>query len=164
MALPGSSSTTTSVMGTAITGAFNQRDVEMKERLKLKLTKRNVQNSNEQQRDHEKKNSLNNKKPTIKTNSKTKDVVINDKNDIDDLVRFIDGNESVTSNHHEHQISTTNSNESTSKKNKKKKDKQSKMNQNNEEIKNNASQNKEQQQKKQNGSNTNQQTKSVFPS
>jgi len=70
MALPGSTTTTTSVMGTTITGAFNQRDVEMKERLKLKLTKRIVQNLTEQQaasKDQPKKTSTTNKKKTIST-------------------------------------------------------------------------------------------------
>jgi len=79
---------------TTITCGFNQRDVEMKERLKLKLTKRTVQNPCEQS-----KSSIGNK-------SKCKPC----DNNIDDLVRFIDGNE-------------TNSNELITKKNKKKKDK-----------------------------------------
>ena len=64
MAVPGTT-TTTSVMGTTITGAFNQRDVEMKERLKLKLTKRNL---TEQQvsasKDPQKKDLIPNKKPS----------------------------------------------------------------------------------------------------
>jgi len=79
---------------TTITCGFNQRDVERKERLKIKLTKRIEQNPSEQI-----KSSIGNKfkcKPCD--------------NNIDDLVRFIDGNEK-------------NSNESTTKKNKKKKDK-----------------------------------------
>ncbi|CAF3466512.1 unnamed protein product [Rotaria sp. Silwood1] len=180
MALPG---TTTSVMGTTITGAFNQRDVEMKERLKLKLTKRNVQNLTEQQnllkeQQQQKKNLTTSKKQSVQNNNtKAKEFLINDPNNIDDLVRFIDGNE-TSSNSNEHQTTTTTTtttttNESTSKKHKKKKDKQSKINNNNntnnnnnEEIKTNSSQSKEQQQqqqqqtnkKKQNGSNTTQQT------
>lgn len=123
MALPGG---TTSVMGTTITGGFNQRDVEMKERLKLKLTKRNVQNLTEQQslvKEQQKKSSTTNKKQSIQNNSKAKEFDINDQNDIDDLVRFIDGNETLSSNNNEHQTTT---NESTSKKHRKKKDKQSK--------------------------------------
>jgi len=79
---------------TTITCGFNQRDVEMKERLKLKLNKRTIQNTYDQS-----KSSIGNK-------SKIKPY----DNNIDDLVRFIDGNE-------------TNSNETLSKKNKKKKDK-----------------------------------------
>ena len=168
MALPGTTTTTTttSVIGTTITGAFNQRDVEMKERLKLKLTKRNVQNLTEQQvssKDQPKKDLITNKKQSVQNNSKTKESLINDKNDIDDLVRFIDGNETLSSNNNEHQtpsIPSSSTNESISKKNKKKKEKQTKTN-NNDDTKINSSQSKDQQptnQKKQNGSNTTQST------
>ncbi|UJR29165.1 hypothetical protein I4U23_010379 [Adineta vaga] len=187
MALPGSTTTTTtSVMGTTITGAFNQRDVEMKERLKLKLTKRTVQNLTEQQtiaKDQQQKKPpstipttaaavvANNKKQFVPTNTKTKECLLNDKNDIDDLVRFIDGNESSSINNNseiQSQTTTTASSsttqESTSKKNKKKKDKQTKANHTEEVI----TINKEQQQinpKKQNGSNiTQQSTSSQQPS
>ena len=34
---------------------------------------------------------------------------LNDKNDIDDLVRFIDGDETIPSNNNEHQTSTISS-------------------------------------------------------
>jgi hypothetical protein len=167
MALPGTT-TTTSVIGTTITGAFNQRDVEMKERLKLKLTKRNLTEQQISTKDQQKKDLTTNKKPTIQNNSKTKEFSLNDKNDIDDLVRFIDGNETISTNNNEHQTSTvssstTTTNETTSKKNKKKKDKQTKTN--NEENKTNTSQTKEQQQinqKKQNGTNTIQSTTYVL--
>ncbi|CAF0737080.1 unnamed protein product [Adineta steineri] len=179
MALPGTT-TTTSVIGATITGGCNQRDVQVKERLQLKLNKRNVQNLNEQQtlaKDQQKKTTTTtttaaattNKKQPIQNNTKSKECFLTDKNDIDDLVRFIDGNETISSNNNEHQTSsssssstTTITNESTSKKNKKKKDKQSKVN-HTEEIKTNSSQSKEQQQqqtnqKKQNRSNITQQT------
>ena len=140
MALPGATTSSTSVMGATLTGAFNQRDLEMKERLKLKLTKRTVQSLTEvkdpetkSQRQQQKKSKATEKKPPmIEKNFKT----INDKNNIDDLVRFIDGDETSTSTHHEHQISSpaalpatstvTASHESTSKKSKKKKEKQAK--------------------------------------
>ena len=88
---------------TTITCAFNQRDAEVKERLKLKLTKRTVQNQS--------KSSIGNK-------SKTKPY----DNNIDDLVRFIDGNE-------------TPSDGSTTKKKKKKKDKQIPINEDTQEKK-----------------------------
>jgi hypothetical protein len=167
MALPGT--TTTTVMGTTITGALNQRDVEMKERLKLKLTKRNLTEQQTASKDQQKKNLSTNKKHPIQNDSKTKEFLLNEKNNIDDLVRFIDGNETISSNNNEHPTSdissatTTTTNETTSKKNKKKKDKQTKIN--NEESKTNSSQSKEQQQinqKKQNGSNINQPAPYVF--
>jgi hypothetical protein len=75
----------------AMTCAFNQRDAEVKERLKLKLTKRTVQNIPDQS------------KSTTGNKMKTKPC----DNNIDDLVRFIDGNEASST-------------EGTSKKNKKK--------------------------------------------
>lgn len=155
MALPGST-TTTSVMGATITGAFNQRDVEVKERLKLKLTKRTVQNLAEQQplaKDQQKKSTpATAKKPPTNTNAKAKECLSHDKNDIDDLVRFIDGGETTTSNTNDtHTASTAatsgSTQESTSKKNKKKKDKQAKANPA-EDVK---APPKEQPQKKQNG-------------
>ena len=161
MALPGSATTTTtSVMGAAIAGVFNQRDAERKERLKLKLNRRIVQNCTEQQnpnKDQTKKTPTVTKKPTATpNNSKSKDL-LSDKNNIDDLVRFIDGDESVLTNQHEHQTPTTNGNEITSKKSKKKKEKQLK---NIEEVKNNSAQQQRIQtnQKKQNGSNSSQHT------
>ena len=151
MALPGSTTTTTSVLGTAISGAFNPRGIELKERLKLKLTKRTVQGLTEvkgpeTKSQQEKKKTTTSKatekKPAVtEKNPKTKDFLISDKNNIDDLVRFIDGDETPsTSNHHEQQISTTAtaaptttantpgtaSHESTSKKSRKKKEKQAK--------------------------------------
>jgi hypothetical protein len=86
---------------TTITCAFNPRYVEMKERLKLKLTKRTVQNTCDQSKSS---SSIGNK-----YKSKPCD------NNIDDLVRFIDGNES-------------NTNEITSKKKKNKKNKSTSKN------------------------------------
>jgi hypothetical protein len=77
---------------TTITCAFNQRDAEVKERLKLKLTKRIIQNTPDQ--------------PKTSTGNKSKTKPCD--NNIDDLVRFIDGDETI-------------SDEPTSKKNKKKK-------------------------------------------
>lgn len=157
MALPGSATTTTtSVMGAAIAGVFNQRDVERKERLKLKLNRRIVQSCTEQQspnKDQIKKTPSVAKKPPAPS-SKSKDLLLTDKNNIDELVRFIDGDESVLTNQHEHQTSTTNGNETTSKKSRKKKEKQVKTT---EEVKTNSVQ-QPTNQKKQNGSNTSQPT------
>ncbi len=76
---------------TAIACTFNQRGAEVKERLKLKFTKRTVQNVPEQSK--------------LSTGNKMKTKPCD--NNIDDLVRFIDGDE-------------TTSTEGTSKKNKKK--------------------------------------------
>ncbi|CAF1187855.1 unnamed protein product [Rotaria sp. Silwood1] len=90
---------------TTLTCGFNQRDIEMKERLKLKLTKRTVENTSDQS-----------KSPT-RNKSKIKQC----DNNIDDLVRFIDGNETASDG-------------STSKKNKKKKNKRVKTNPSNENI------------------------------
>ena len=143
-------------MGTMIAGGFNQRDVGMKERLKLKFKKRVVQNLSEQQssiRHQEKKEpeqqqdaqqkktlAATNKKSSSEPNSKTKDFQINEKNDIDDLVRFIDGNESMSSSNCNQEHSTAAAtaaatSESTSKKNKKKKEKQTKVNVKHEDVK-----------------------------
>lgn len=157
MSLPGSTTTTTttSVMGTAFLSAFNHRDIEMKERLKLKLTKRIVQNSAEpqssivDQTDQLKqqqpiKSTSNptikttNKKSTKETNPKTKDVRLNDKNDIDDLVRYIDGDTGTSSNSNDHRSTP---HESSSRKNKKKKDKQTKANANRPDNSNHSNQN-----------------------
>jgi len=144
MALPGATTTTTSVMGTTITGAFNQRGIEAKERLKLKLTKRTVQSLTEQHQSPS-KDSIETEKPSTKkkstekkttineTNTKPKEFLINDKNDIDDLVRFIDGDDKISSNGNEHSTTSTNHHESSSKKNKKKKEKQNKSNGNQQE-------------------------------
>ncbi|CAF3974226.1 unnamed protein product [Adineta steineri] len=84
---------------TMINCAFNLRDAEAKQRLKLKINKRTIQNISDQS------NS------SIENKTKIKPYSGGD-NNIDDLVRFIDGNE------------TTSDNKSTSKKNKKKKTKQ----------------------------------------
>ncbi|UJR20533.1 hypothetical protein I4U23_023660 [Adineta vaga] len=89
---------------TSISG-FNQRDCETKGRLQLKMKQRTVQNTSEQT------------KLSIGNKSKSKPC----DNNIDDLVRFIDGDEKITDG-------------STTKKNKKKKDKQSKSNSINEDI------------------------------
>ncbi|CAM2725264.1 unnamed protein product [Rotaria socialis] len=58
---------------------YNQRDAEMKERLKLKLTKRTVENNPDQS------------ETSAANKSKSKQC----DNDIDDLLRFIHGNETV---------------------------------------------------------------------
>ena len=156
MALPGATTTTTtSVMGTMITGGFNQRDVGMKERLKLKFKKRVVQNLSEQQSSirnqqkkepdqqqeaQQKKTLATNKKSSSETHAKTREFQINDKNDIDDLVRFIDGNETTSSSNCNQEHATASAaavttGESTSKKNKKKKEKQTKVNVKHDDVK-----------------------------
>jgi hypothetical protein len=91
------------------TCALNQRDAEAKERLKLKLTQRCVQ-SHDQQR------------PTPATGNKSKAKPSN--SNIDELVRFIDGDETVAD---EHCGTSNGTKESTSKKKKKKKEKQAKV-------------------------------------
>ena len=91
------------------TCAINQRSAEAKERLKLKLTQRCVQ-SHDQQR------------PTPGTGTKSKARPSN--SNIDDLVRFIDGDETVND---EHTAASHVNKESTSKKKKKKKEKQAKV-------------------------------------
>ncbi|CAF1148865.1 unnamed protein product [Rotaria sordida] len=90
---------------TTLTYGFNQRDIEMKERLKIKLTKRTIENNSDQS-----KLSIGNKSKIKPSN-----------NNIDDLVRFIDGNETA-------------SDEPITKKKKKKKNKQVKINPSNEDI------------------------------
>ena len=94
---------------TTITCAFNPRAVEVKERLQLKLTKRIIQNPSEQS--------------NTSTGNKTKTKPCD--NNIDDLVRFIDGDEP------------------TPKKNKKKKDKQIKISEDTNQKKQNKSTSKE---------------------
>ncbi|CAF2935165.1 unnamed protein product [Rotaria sp. Silwood2] len=90
---------------TTLTCGFNQRDIETKERLKLKITKRTVENNSDQ--------------PKSSTRNKLK--IKQCDNNIDDLVRFIDGNETA-------------SDEPISKKNKNKKNKRTKINPSNEDI------------------------------
>ncbi|CAF1522707.1 unnamed protein product [Adineta ricciae] len=172
MALPGGTTTTTSVMGATITGAFNQRNVEMKERLQLKIKKRTVKNQNEQQEtlakeeQQKKAPTANDKKQPVSDNTKAKPCPVN-KNDIDDLVRFIDGLETFSPNNNVSQTQTVTTSspaaqESTSKKNKKKKDKQAKVNHAEEVKASNKEQQQQQQQqtnqKKQNGPNSIQQS------
>lgn len=92
------------------TCALNQRDAEAKERLKLKLTQRCVHNHDQH-------------RPTLGAGNKSKTRPSN--SNIDDLVRFIDGDETVNDEHITASNATKES--SSTKKKKKKKEKQAKV-------------------------------------
>jgi hypothetical protein len=91
-------------------GLNNQRDIDTKERLKIKLTKRIIQNTVDPSK------TISGKKSRVKPLD----------NNIDELVRFIDGHETV-SEQLQHSTAIANKSTSSKKKNKNKKTKKTKQ-------------------------------------